>query len=245
MKVFLLAGGARYTMIMRDYNTQIGANIKAYRKLQHLTQQDLADKLHKSLACISKYEKGSVSLDVYTLHEIAAVLGIPLHLLLPKTEEPDASEQAIQKLPDFFRQPLIYAYCIRSNRNEIVSMAIDVQPSPLQTTIYCDLRDPSDYRSFRYIMFGTTVCSDLTVQIYCSNPLLNGDFLLIGCNKHALTCDNHVCFSTTLSPTFYYRTSKIYLSQSPVSNPASLLPLLTISKEEILALKKTGYLSFY
>ena len=133
------------TVTSKDYNVQIGENIRTYRKLQHMTQQELADKLHKSLACISKYEKGIVSLDIYTLHEIAGILGLPLQMLLPKDDEPGLSNQAAAQLPDFFRRSPIYAYCIRSNRNEIVAMAIDVQPAPLQTTIYCDLRDPADY----------------------------------------------------------------------------------------------------
>lgn len=233
------------TVTSKDYNVQIGKNIRTYRKLQHMTQQELADKLHKSLACISKYEKGIVSLDIYTLHEIAGILGLPLQMLLPKDDEPGLSNQAAAQLPDFFRRSPIYAYCIRSNRNEIVAMAIDVQPAPLQTTIYCDLRDPADYRTSRYIMFGTTMCSDLTVQIFCSNPLLNGDFLLIGCNKHALTCDDHICFNATLTPSFYYRASKIYLSQEPVKDLLSLFPILSINKDNIASLKRTNHLSFY
>lgn len=231
-------------MTSREYNRQIGENIRLYRKLQHFTQQNLADRLHKSLACISKYEKGTVSLDVFTLNEIAEVLGIPIQFLLPKNNEPESREQAVQQLPAFFREPPVYAYCVRSDRNEIVSLAIDAQPAPLQTTIYCDLRDPTDYKSCRYIMFGSTTCSDVTVQIFCSNPLLNGDFLFIGCSRHALNCGKHICFNSTLSPTYTYRASKIYLSKTPVQNPITLLPVLSVSREEANLLRKMNYFTF-
>ena len=67
-----------------NFYAEVGGNIKTYRKLQHMTQQELAGKINKSMACISKYEKGDISIDLYTLYEIAEVLNIPPALLLPQ-----------------------------------------------------------------------------------------------------------------------------------------------------------------
>ena len=49
-----------------------------------MTLQQLADRIHKSRASVSKYETGEVSLDIVTLTEIARVLEVqPGQLVIP------------------------------------------------------------------------------------------------------------------------------------------------------------------
>ncbi|WP_241735556.1 helix-turn-helix domain-containing protein, partial [Streptococcus oralis] len=47
-----------------------------------LTIQELADRLHKSKATVSKYERGEITLDVLTLQELAQILSVDLAQLL-------------------------------------------------------------------------------------------------------------------------------------------------------------------
>ena len=57
-------------------NLYVGAQIRRYRKNRQMTLQQLADRIHKSRASVSKYETGEVSLDIVTLTEIARVLEV-------------------------------------------------------------------------------------------------------------------------------------------------------------------------
>ena len=50
-------------------NIRVGERIRRERKNRRMTLQQLADRIHKSRASMSKYEKGEVSLDVETLTE--------------------------------------------------------------------------------------------------------------------------------------------------------------------------------
>ena len=59
---------------MEQVNLYVGAQIRRYRKNRQMTLQQLADRIHKSRASVSKYETGEVSLDIVTLTEIARVL---------------------------------------------------------------------------------------------------------------------------------------------------------------------------
>lgn len=43
---------------MSQINQHIGARIRNYRKARGMTLQQLADKIHKSRASVSKYETG-------------------------------------------------------------------------------------------------------------------------------------------------------------------------------------------
>ena len=78
-------GGKRVEQV----NLYVGAQIRRYRKNRQMTLQQLADRIHKSRASVSKYETGEVSLDIVTLTEIARVLEVqPGQLVdLPVQEE--------------------------------------------------------------------------------------------------------------------------------------------------------------
>ena len=55
---------------------EIGKKINIFRKKKGWTVQELGDAICKSKATVSKYEKGQISLDVDTLYDIAAALGV-------------------------------------------------------------------------------------------------------------------------------------------------------------------------
>ena len=57
---------------------QVGQRIKAARKLQKLTQTDLADGIGVSYQQVQKYEKGDNRVSTSTLYEIAKCLGVSM-----------------------------------------------------------------------------------------------------------------------------------------------------------------------
>lgn len=76
---------------MNTINKEVGKKIRNFRKWKGLTVQQLADRIHKSKATLSKYESGDITLDVVTLHQIADSLNIQVEQLLyiePKQASP-------------------------------------------------------------------------------------------------------------------------------------------------------------
>lgn len=62
--------------------SKVGKNIKEARKASKLTQQQLADKIHRTESSIRKYEKGIVLIPNDIIEEIARALEVsPLDLL--------------------------------------------------------------------------------------------------------------------------------------------------------------------
>ena len=57
----------------------IAKNLTKYRKINNLTQLDLAEKLSYSDKAISKWERGESLPDVYTLSILAEFYGITLN----------------------------------------------------------------------------------------------------------------------------------------------------------------------
>ena len=64
----------------------IGDNIKKYRKLDRMTQVELAQKINKSESTIRKYEANNVKPDFSVLDDIANVLGCTLIDLVNTTD---------------------------------------------------------------------------------------------------------------------------------------------------------------
>ena len=66
---------------MSQISQHIGSRIRSFRRAQGMTLQQLADKIHKSRASVSKYETGEITVDIETLFEIAEALGVELSQL--------------------------------------------------------------------------------------------------------------------------------------------------------------------
>ena len=82
-------------------NLYVGAQIRRYRKNRQMTLQQLADRIHKSRASVSKYETGEVSLDIVTLTEIARVLEVqPGQLVDLPVQEEEGGQAPFRKQRD-------------------------------------------------------------------------------------------------------------------------------------------------
>lgn len=65
-------------MNMKDINLIIGNNIKELRKINKMTQSDLAEKLNYSNKAVSRWESGEVIPDVQTLNNICEIFEVPI-----------------------------------------------------------------------------------------------------------------------------------------------------------------------
>lgn len=63
---------------MKNINLIIGNNIKELRKINKMTQNDLAEKLNYSNKAVSRWESGEVIPDVQTINNICEVFEIPI-----------------------------------------------------------------------------------------------------------------------------------------------------------------------
>lgn len=75
-------------MINEDkFKELVAKNLTKYRKINNLTQLDLAEKLSYSDKAISKWERGESLPDLYTLEKIANLYGITINDLVYEKQE--------------------------------------------------------------------------------------------------------------------------------------------------------------
>lgn len=66
---------------MGSFSYHVGQRIKKYRKSRGYTIEQFSAMINKSKATVSKYENGTITIDVETLYDIARALDIDLKLL--------------------------------------------------------------------------------------------------------------------------------------------------------------------
>jgi transcriptional regulator with XRE-family HTH domain len=60
------------------YATNVGKNIKKYRKLKNISQKEMANKLQVTNTWLCKLENGNRNTTIFRLSEIATILNVTL-----------------------------------------------------------------------------------------------------------------------------------------------------------------------
>ena len=81
---------------MKNLRDIIPQNIIRLRKLQGLTQLDLAKQINYSDKAVSRWEKGEVLPDIETLQNLSHVFNVPLSYLLEEHEDVVSESQNIE-----------------------------------------------------------------------------------------------------------------------------------------------------
>ncbi|MBQ6065440.1 MAG: helix-turn-helix transcriptional regulator [Clostridia bacterium] len=74
-------------MTEQEFRSRLTANLIKYRKLNGLTQLELADCLNYSDKSVSKWERGDGMPDVFVLARIALLYGISVSELIGETDK--------------------------------------------------------------------------------------------------------------------------------------------------------------
>lgn len=90
-----------YSAYAKDAMRLFGATIRAERKTQRMTEQDLADRIAVSRSFIKRLEKGEMSCAIGAAFEAAHILGIPLFNMEPDqlAREMSRAEEKLTLLP--------------------------------------------------------------------------------------------------------------------------------------------------
>lgn len=214
---------------MNNINRHIGARIRTYRKAKGLTLQQLADKIHKSRATMSKYETGEITLDVETLYDISTVLQIDLNQLTDYQPEKNSSmltptitsaSTDYNGKSAFFKANRLYFYFYDGRYNRLKDGIIDIHkhddPARNYEATLSISSVTSNGRSSEVYYSGKVVYSDMLIRfsfvnqyntleedlLYIFNPLELRDFtegLLCGISSADLMPCAFKCL-VTLTP---------------------------------------------
>lgn len=223
---------------MSQINQHIGARIRNYRKARGMTLQQLADKIHKSRASVSKYETGEITLDIETLYEISAALGVDLNQLTdyrPAEKQLIPAPSAYAGRSPFFQAERLYFYFYDGRYNRLKDGVIhihknDAREGNYEASLSISSVTPTG-RSSEVYYSGKVVYSDMLIRfsfvnqyntleedlLYIFNPLELRDFtegLLCGISSADLMPCAFKCL-VTLAPQETTESLKQHLLLTP------------------------------
>lgn len=228
-----------------DIAKEIGCKIKFYRKHKKLTIEQLAAIICKSKSCLSKYENGTIAMDVLTLYDIAKALEVQIDQLLyfPHVE-PSTVLAPVIPIPAFFKNlTKFYLYYYDGRIRHIVHSVADISPtvSPdsqdYPVRLYMNIKDYEHYQVCETTYVGRihhdnalsgiilqNMATPETYQISIPHPYMNGP--IIWGLAYGIS-------SRPLMPT----STKVLLAKSIQEETEEFKNSLLLSKEDIRLMK--------
>lgn len=225
-------------------STLVGERIRNFRKMQGMTLQQLADRIHKSRATLSKYETGEITLDVESLFDIANALGLDINCLIEyqskRPTQPVALNPHINS--PFYQSNVLYFYFYDGRSNQLKDGIINIHKNGdgNQHESTFSIRTG---RSSKLYYTGKVLYSDMLIRfsfvnqynsleedlLYIFNPLEFRDF------TEGLLCG---ISSTDLMPCAF----KCIVTLTPQEATAELKEHLLFTSKELLRWRKLNML---
>lgn len=212
--------------------------------MNHMTQKELAYAVGKSLACISKYEKGEIAIDIYTLQALSTYLGVSTEQLMPEQEPPKSFSSAGSDLCPIFRSSPLYLYWYRGGKRTLVRHVLEVDQTASRVVCYMEADDPSDYKNCRYMMFGNLFTKSPNTYIFATNPAFEQDFLFACFNNVDVFESKLTGFVSCLNRSYHITSTKCFISTSPNHAAEEILRTILVTKSELAEFKRSNFFTF-
>ena len=223
---------------MQEVRAHVGSRIRLYRKVKHFTLTDLAARIHKSKATLSKYETGEITIDVETLFDIASALGVSVQQLLDW--KPEETAEPVTGEDSFFPQRCTYVYFYDGRSRRIVRNLLEVnRESGSPAALYYDLASFDRPENCRNLYYGKAEFFDTVTNFMFESQSNHSE-------RVTLTALNPFDRSTEvlgmLSGMSRYPllpiSIKCILSSEPLTEDESLREELTLTQKDIKLIKK-------
>lgn len=223
----------------------LGKQIRFYRKRGNMSLATLAKSIHKSKGTLSKYESGSIVIDIVTLQEIAEALQVDMTSFFPKARKMPPQDKAANSLFDTSKNIYMYHIADREFHTSIMQITPDQVKQTANIILYYIAKEPPDVTSYSCLYYGSMIASYVNISFLLNNhynPLENA---MITLSMSLRKQDFYSGFLTGIHFN-YLRPSvlKVVLTQKKLAHPEQeLKEHLLFSKEEIQLLKAKNHLS--
>lgn len=227
---------------MPDISTEVGNRIRQFRRSRGMTQEALAAAVGKSKATLSKYENGTIALDLETLYALAKALRVHIEQLLPAGEpEPSGPQRRIE--PAFFRGlTQFYGYFFDGRNGRLSRWVFDVF-SPLDVNrskiaLYMNYSELERYQQAENIYWGYIEHFDALSVIeltHQDNPMEKGSIQVLSSFLDAEV--KWALWNGVSSRPMMPVAVKVLLSKKPLKEDGELMRMLKLTKEDIRRMK--------
>ena len=232
---------------MENVATKIGQKIKTFRKKKGLTIEQLAHKMCKSKATVSKYERGEIVIDIETLYEVAKILEIDIQQLLYIPTYNNSSYMEKNHPAFFSNSQQFYSYIYDGRIQRIIRCVFDIVPTDDEEDniyLYMNIEDYNNYQNCENTYKGKIEHFDAMTNITLKNVDTYMERVNISILASSLGSETKwgLFFGISSRPMMPIAV-KMLFSRSPLKENDALIQKLKISKEDIRLLKHYNMLS--
>lgn len=215
---------------------EVGRRIRRYRKDRHMTLEQLAAAVGKGKATLSKYENGSIGVDVETLFTIAEALDMDARSLVDVHRHTRRSP----KIPagHYFNTPKIFMYYYDGRFQRLVRsllfLSYSAEEERTEALLYNDFKDLRDYENCEDIYAGELIAYDMITYATLHNQV--NDMFHMNLNilnpVHTSTPASGMMSAIGSFPFFSPVAFKALFSSKQLKENQELMNTLILSKEE-------------
>lgn len=164
---------------MGEISRKIGEQIRFYRKLNGMKIEELAEKMFKSSATISKYERGSIVMDVETLYQAAEVFRVSPSVLMAEPKRA-VKENAAGAKGIFQEADRLYLYWAHGTKTGDLNRGIfEWNLDTWEVSFFACIDDAMNKNTALAVYEGKVVHTDIFSRILAVNPINPVDYIVI------------------------------------------------------------------
>lgn len=233
---------------MSEISEETGKKIHYFRQARGFTLDDLAKKIHKSKATISKYESGAVSIDIETLCEISDALQVaPEQLLFYKSRQ--VNNPVLEYSPAFFRDVNKLYACFYDGRNgkinhSVIDILSQTGTNRFKVAMYMNYGSLEQYHKCENTYLGYMEHFDVMSLIevtHRDNPMEKASIQIPSNFNNAP--EKWGMWNGISSRPLMPVALKMLFSKKPLKEDAELIKTLKISKDDIRVMKMYNFFS--
>lgn len=223
---------------MSEITRYVGQRIRRSRKAKGLTIDEFSKMINKSKATVSKYENGSIVLDVETLLDIANALEMDIQMLI------NYKSPRFKPLPlpqdSFFNQPTFYLYYYDGRSKSIGRGQLDLSAAGenidyIDLTMHLGLDDFSSVDKCQHIFEGKLRSYDTLSHMSLTNQINPAEKLYICllnptfAHSPAIGIMSGIATKQFFAPLAY----KVIVSRAPLEENDAFRRVIEINKEDV------------
>ncbi len=227
-------------MRMGNFSYEVlGAKLRAIRKAKHISLNDVAQALNKSVSTVAKYETGEINIDLESLLLICEYFQINSADLLPNT----SFDSAAKGHPRYKDQMVdrVYIYYYRAYDRWIHRCVIENDNTTFKSILYFDVKSELEPYQCNYVYEGTVHYTDSHTYYVFYN--ITKPFDMITINSPSLSQGYEYRIGLLSSITVYYQNmaGKILISDTPIQDQSLLMDNLVVDKQTLKELRRTNF----
>lgn len=227
---------------MSQISTEIGKQIRTFRKKRKMMQETLAGIICKSKSTVSKYENGEIPVDIETLYEIASALQVHVEQLLYCPPR-HASLSGNANSPAFFADcSQFYSYLYDGRNKQLIRCVFDVlsetYTSGYKIMMYMNFKDYDNYKLCENTYWGYIEHFDALTNIQLTNqdsPVEKASVQILA--SYLDTDTKWGLFNGFSSRPMMPIAIKMLFSKTKLTEDDALMQSLKVSREDVRLLK--------